>query len=370
MRAYVIAALTALTAAGLLAAPASADFRSFRAGLTDSFDLTPADVAGMGRANAEVFRTNFSWVQIESGEPARGSTCNTALNVMPGVTYDWAPYDRMVSRASANQLRLLPVIVGSPNYVAARSTRAPYTRDRLEAEAYRCFVRALVARYGPGGEYASRPGVRAIKDWQAWNEPNLIKFSTEELDVNPAEYARLVTLTSNNIRAIDPEATIALAGLPVVNNGFSPASFLSSLYQRPGIEQEFDVISLHPYARDHRGVKGAVLRVREMLRDVGDRGRYLWITETGWASHGEAFRFLVKGRKGQAEQLTRTYEMLRRNRREWNIGTVAWFRWRDQAVPSQGRGAFDYTGLYTQSGAPKPACRRFIRFTSGSCGQL
>jgi hypothetical protein len=359
-----------LTAAALLAAPALAGPRDFRVGVTDR-PLGSSDIAGMGRANVETFRVNFSWVHVESGRPRPGSSCNERTATMPGVSYDWAQNDRTVRQASAHGVRLLPVIVGSPDYVAARSTNAPYTESRREVEAYKCFVRALVDRYGSGGDLPRlNPAVTPIKDWQVWNEPNLPKYATEEKGVSPREYADLVSVTSRQIRREDPGATIALAGLPVTNNGFDPTQFLTKLYRVRGIERKFDVIAVHPYARDHRGVKGAILRLREMLTNVRDRGRYIWVTETGWATHGSNYPFAVKGRRGQAKQLEKTIGMLKRNRREWNIGTVTWFRWRDQAVPSQNRGAFDYMGLYNEGGSPKPSCRSFTAFTNGRCDRL
>lgn len=365
MRAHLTAVLLALVAAALLAAPAGASHHAFRLGVTDLPDLSAADISGMGAANAKTFRVGFSWARIEDQPPPdAGSSC-------AGAKYDWSYTNRLVSQAGRRGVEVLPYIAGSPRYVASKSAHAPLTSDRREIEPYKCFVRALVARYGRGGAYPStNAAAKPIKQWQVWNEPNLVKFATKERGVNPREYARLVKITRRQILPIDRRATIALAGLPVVGNGFDPSEYLRKFYRVRGIERKFDVIAVHPYARSYRGVKGAVLRLRSLLKDVRDRGRYIWITETGWATHGSEFRFMVKGTRGQAQQLTRTFKMLRKNRGRWNIGTVVWFRWRDQAVPSQNRGAFDYAGLYKKNGKPKPSCKRFVRFTNGRCRTL
>lgn len=368
------AAATVVLALGLLiavATPAAAEHRKLRWGVNET-RVGQADVQRLGDANARVLRTGFSWVAIAGERRARAGCTN------PGI-YDWnggsssrsINYDALVSRTSRKGVRLLPVIVGSPRWVARSSTHAPRTSRAAHMLNYRCFLNAVVERYGRGGEYgAEDPRFRPITVWQVWNEPNLASFATEG-GVNPREYARLVQVSRNTIVGADPRAKTILAGLPeLTKSGFSSRQFLRQFYRVRGIKRHFDAAALHPYAADSRGVKGALVRFRRLMRNVRDRRRPLWLTETGWASHGTNATYLVKGAGGQARQLRRTFKMLRSNRKRFKVGTVAWFRWRDQARPVQNRGAFDYTGLFKKSGRPKRACRAFVRFTNGRCAPI
>ncbi len=360
-RRAIAASLVALAAALVVAGPANADFRSFRPGVTELPERAGADLAGMGESGVEVLRTNLSWLRIETERPSSGS-CNA--------TYDSAAYDQIVRGASLYGVHLLPVIVGSPGYVASAGTHAPNTRKPREIDAYKCFVRAAGARYGRNGDLPTAEGVRPITEWQVWNEPNFSTFAVEERGVDPREYAHLVEVTSRQLRSVDPRARLVLAGMPTTSSGLDANQFLRGVYRKRRIERSFDAVALHPYARNHRGVKGAVLRLRHLLRRVNDRNRSIWITEVGWSTQGKSLDFLIKDRQGQAEQLKKTFELLRGRRRSWNIGTVNWFRWRDTATPSEDRETFDYAGLYSKGGSPKPSCRRFASIAGGSCGQL
>ena len=353
MRRAVTLALLAVSLILVLAVPASAQHRQFRVGVTELPERSAQDMAAMASTGVGVLRVNFSWVRIEDAAPVNGA-CGTAR-------YNWDAYDELVREATIHGVRLLPVIVGSPSYVSPRSTQAPYSQKVSEIVPYKCFLRASVARYGRGGFLPRTQSARPITDWQVWNEPNFTQFGTNELGPDPREYAELVETSSNQIRRIDERATIALGGMPG-----DPRPFLRGIYRSGGIERKFDVVALHPYAFDFRGVKGAVTRFRSTLADLGDRGRYLWITETGWATQGRSLKFLVKSHAGQAEQLRKTYGMLRANRREWRVGTVAWFRWRDTAAPSENRGPFDYAGLYGKGGQPKGSCEAYARLTPGA----
>lgn len=371
MRRVLAAALLVLGLALALAGPAGAEHRKFRIATTELPRQGTADMRAVGSTGVDVLRFNLSWVRIEDARPTGG--CSTA-------DYDWdgnpadekdADYDEMVRRASASGVKLLPTIVGSPRYVAPNSgqqfsTHAPYTGDPAEKHAYTCFIRAAVARYGRGGTLPTQEGVRPITQWQVWNEPNFTQYGTEEHGADPREYSRLVELTANQIRGIDPLATIVLGGMPG-----DPRGFLRGMYVHPGIERKFDAVSIHAYAKNYRGVEGAVLRMRDTLRSLGDSRRELWITEVGWSTHtNKALPWLVKTPEGQARQLRKTFNMLSENKRQWRLGTVAWFRWRDTHTVAENKPVFEYMGLYAKGGRPKPACQAYIRFTDGVCNNI
>ena len=299
----------------------------------------------------------LNWAVIET-RPAIGPGCT-------GAQYQWDAYDRFVDGASRRGIRILPFFFGSPSYAASRDSRMP-SMGSPAIEDYKCFVRAAVRRYGRGGTYRLiNPTAVPITEWQVWNEPNLPGYAARG-DVNPKEYARFVKTTTATVRGVDQRAAIVLAGMPEQGkNGMLSTRFLRQFYSVKGIRRSFNAVAIHPYAVNHRGVKGYLIRLRDTLRDLGDARRSVWITEVGWATSGPRDAFTVTTERGQAERLRKTFEMIKANRRRFNIGTVQWFRWRDKAVYGRTQLWQDYAGLYRRDGTPKPSCNAFARFTPG-----
>lgn len=351
----VLAAVATLAVLLVAAVPAvAAGAGKFRIGVVEG-QLTTGDMNAIGRSGADVLRFNFSWKQAERGhEPCTG--------------YEWGDLDRMVSESSAAGFRLLPIITDSPEYVSGTSDgrQAPHTRDTVDIRAYRCFVTAAVQRYGRGGDFAARRGIRPITDWQAWNEPNLTVYASRG-DPNPREYARFVKQTHRTVAREDPRANVILAGMPeYTSRGIDLDPYLRRFYRTPRVERAFDAVAIHAFARGTPGVKGALIRLNRTLRRVGDGSRPVWVTETSWATGGSTPPWLVKSAKGQAKTLRRTFNMFSANRDRFNLGTVHWFRWRDTVSPGESEYAFFYSGLYRRDGQPKPSCRAFSRLAGGS----
>ena len=140
--------------------------------------------------------------------------------------------------------------------MGGRGFRAPPARQRGDVQAWRDFLQAAVARYGPGGSYwtngyRQRFGADAkplpIQSWQIWNEPNLSKYFDPGQTVDHAaqKYARLLQVSHDAIKSRDPQAQIVLAGMP----GYGDATawkFLDNLYQVSGVKDDFDVAALIP----------------------------------------------------------------------------------------------------------------------------
>lgn len=345
-----------------LAAPADAGVRDYRVGVLGGIPPTSADLAAMQRNRARSVRVTFSWEQIEVSRRT-GQSCATAL-------YDFSRYDELVRNAGQRGLSLVPTLINSPRYAAGNSRSPRYPAPGAAGfKDFQCFVRAVVGRYGRGGTF----GARDIINWQVWNEPNLPLYSPNR-QVSPANYGELVKATAESIRSQDSRATVILAGLPEqVKDGMNSNVFLRKLYRVSGIRGKFNAVALHPYAVNARGVKGALTRLRDTLRNVGDRRRPVWITEIGWATDGPKGHFLVTSEKNQASRLTSTFQMLRKNHKRFKIGTVHWFRHRDTATYAENTNIWpDYAGLYRENGAPKPSCGRFRRVTGapGGCQRI
>jgi hypothetical protein len=148
--------------------------------------------------------------------------------------------------------------------------------------------------------------------------------------------------------------------------GMHAWDYLDRLYRRPGIKRRFDAVALHPYAPDVKHVMLQIKRVRRVMREHGDGGSGIWITELGWGSDPPD-RFEVNaGIRGQKRKLERVLPRLIRERHRWHLKHVLWFDWRDP-LPGQGRCSFcDSAGLFWHNETPKPAWRAFKRVNTNS----
>ncbi len=156
-----------------------------------------------------IVRQHFFWNEIE---PRRGE-------------FGWDKWDRMVARASENNLQIVAVIDTTPVWA-----RHPGEADLLNAppanvDDYARFVAAFVMRYGDRVPYI-----------QIWDNPNVHPFWGRR-NADPLEYAALLRATSPAVRAANPNIKIISAGLAA--NGelirehpdFSDILFLRGLYR-------------------------------------------------------------------------------------------------------------------------------------------
>lgn len=358
-------ALAATSALGF-AARADAGPHTFRPGVVEGNFPSGPEFAAMRNIRARSVRTVFRWDTIEVARRT-GDSCATAQ-------YNFAGYDPVVAAAGQHRVSILAVLGGSPQYVEPNSNlrhdsaRYPAPGTRAFGD-FQCFVRALVRRYGAGGTFPARD----IIDWQLWNEPNLPLYSPRR-QVSPAKYGKFVKGTAGSIRGPATRSTLVLGGLPEQSpDGMNSNVFLRRMYRVNRVRSRFDVVALHPYSRNALGTKGALIRLRETLRDLRDRRRAVWVTEVGYATDGPKRYFSVTTEKGQADKFQSTFRMFRSNRDRFNLGSVYWYGFRDLATYAQNTGNWThYVGLYRKDGTPKPSCARYKRFTGapGGCPRI
>jgi polysaccharide biosynthesis protein PslG len=296
----------------------------------------------------------------------------------------WSGVDSQVENAVRAGIGVLPFLAGAPTWAvpsvwvpgSGHALKAPRNLPAAGAAAagWSSFVKAAVARYGPGGSFwAERPNLppHPIRAWQIWNEENFEYFVARP---NPAEYGRLVNLSSSAIRGVDPGARVVLGGLfarpqeaefkrkpPLA---YFATDFLEQMYERtPGIKSKFQGVALHPYTSNFKRLTPYIEDVRTVLKANHDAGKGLWITELGWSSQRPApNNSFAKGRQGQATQLKGAFNLLRNNRSRWHLQQVDWFSVDDQ------RGACNFcdgSGLFGEGFVPKPAWFAFTHFTGG-----
>jgi hypothetical protein len=315
-------------------------------------DASALDLRKMRSVGVRSVRMGVGWGGIQ---PSRG-------------TFRWDGIDHRVAKFASNGIEVLPVLAGSASWVTTPTNRPPLdTPDGTNA--WQEYLTALVARFGPGGEFWDGPyqaicGCDAppvpITAWQIWNEPNLSQYFRPR--PSPREYAQLVAASHDAITAQDPGAQIVLAGMPVTDKR-PPWKFLDRLYGIPGFKADFDVAAIHPYAPKLSEVEFPLRKMHGMMARHGDGKKPLWLSEIGWGSDRPDRFGNNKGIRGQRRMLSRSFRLILHHQSDWGIGRVYWFDWRDPA-PGATAGHCSFcrsAGLLRYHYRPKPAYRAYKR---------
>jgi hypothetical protein len=342
-----------------------------------SSPMRTADAARMSRGGIRTARLSFDWWGVEG---------------TPGF-YNWHKLDRWVGNLASQGVTTIPVLFGAPLWAVVESvpsrseeprlregaigmtspggnaTAYPPVKTKGEIDAWNRFVSAAVKRYGPGGAYWSgdyqdvHPGAtpHPIHVWQVWNEPNIPGAFWPEPDIQ--QYGKLVKITAETVRGLDPTAKIALAGVPG-RVDYHGVPYLAHLYGRvPHIKQYFDILAFHPYAQGIGGVVNQLARARRTMREHHDGGSRLWVSEIGWGSKKHRPTEYNFGRHGQARMLTRLFAALTKARHRLHLSTVSWFDWRDSKKNVNAPCPWcDRAGLIDKRNHRKPAWDAYRRF--------
>jgi hypothetical protein len=150
-------------------------------------------------------------------------------------TFQWGPTDQIVGGLASHGIQPVPFVWGSPPWVRPGPSRPPVDGPFAES-AWRNFLKAAVARYGPGGSYwangyRQRYGASArplpITAWQIWNEENSPSFWQPK--PNPEQYVDVLRAAHDGIKAGDPSAQIIVGGLfrsPRIRSAIGLSRFL------------------------------------------------------------------------------------------------------------------------------------------------
>lgn len=346
--------LVATIVASLWAAPAHAastsDVDPFY-GVVSQTKMADQDFDSMSWGRIGFYRMPIPWASIESSGDG---------------DYDFSSVDPVVEETARRGIRLMPTIYDSPAWLTYRRTELPIWSN-YALDKWKDLLRALVARYGTGGEYWSEnPDApeQPVLDWQIWNEPNIRYFASP---VSPRHYGRLMKVSAATIRDEDPEARVVLGGLygsPPRNTGIDAAPFLRRLYKVKGFRKSFDVAAIHPYAVNTRQSLARVFPLRRVLDRHGNNGRPMFITELGWGSDSST-KFGMGSQDAQASQVSSAFRSLLKHRARLRLRTVIWFSWSD--LPDTARScAFCYkTGFFDHDGNAKPSWWALLDFTHG-----
>jgi hypothetical protein len=316
--------------------------------------LNDFEAARMARGGATYVRSLFEWRIAQPQEDG---------------PYRWGRFDSLVLHSALHGMQVLPVVIGSPDYVARRPSLQPRSREDLRR--FQAYLTALAHRYGPDGTFwRSLPIVpyTPVTHWQIWNEPNLHNYWKGAL--KPASYAKFVSIARDALRSADPSAQVVLAGMPETKSGLPMSNYLKGLYGVKGFRKSVDAIAAHSYATNAKGVLRTMRIERRVMDKAGDTSTPLWVTEIGWATDGPKDHPLVRNTADQARLLTRSFGLLKQNSRSLRLGPVFWFNWRDAREPTGNEADHfsKHTGLFTRDRVPKPSWPAFAEAAGGVPG--
>jgi Beta-galactosidase len=331
-------------------------------GIVPQTPLGPEDFEYMRAGGIESIRLTLPWAGVQ---PKRNGP------------YDWTGFDAAVEMSTRAGLRVLPSVGSPPRWAVGKETTMPVGSAKLRRD-WAKFLSAAVERYGPGGDFWGQTGgiapnyepeiadPRPIREWQIWNESNFFYFA---YPVSPANYAKLVTISSQAIKSVDPKGKLILAGLfaePTAKGakGMPATTYLQRLYEIPGFKSRFEGFDLHPYAADSEELERMIEEFTEVARENRDRPA-LYLTELGWGSENnfEEVAF-EQGLRGQTKQLKASYAYLMENARRLNLKSAYWFSWKD--LPDSCTFC-DSVGFFRAGPKfrAKPAWHAFVALTGG-----
>jgi hypothetical protein len=341
----------ALTLAALVPAPARAYLPPGFIGVSPQGTTTRSDFQLMREAGVDSVRLPLSWAAVQPENPTVAEP-------------NWAAFDHEVALAGEVGIRVMPFLAAAPRWAAPSWNDLPVT-SAWQRWGWSTFIRDAEERYGPFGElWEENPDLPylPIRRWEIWNEENIVTFSRRP---EPARFATLIRISGRLLHSLDPGSKVILGGLfgrPLqIPPNVASGDFLSRVYRARRVKPYFDGVALHPYVADAGAMRSELANLRRVMAVHHDAATPLYVTELGWGSSPGPTRW-ERGLYGQAEQLSRAFEILSENRLRWRIGGAWWFTWSDEGGTCQ---FCRSAGLLTAKREAKPSWYRFNAWTGG-----
>jgi polysaccharide biosynthesis protein PslG len=364
------AATSAVVAVALWAAPAAQAVPGKFWGVVPQATPTAEQFQRLSRGGVDSVRVPIVW----------GSAQSSA-----GAPIDWSGVDAMVRGAALARLEVLPFVFGAPAWIVpqavvpgtgglATAPRNLPVKTGAQRSAWQAFLRLAVARYGPNGSFwLENPSVprKPIRVWQIWNEPNFKYFVARP---NPVEYGKLVNISYTALRSVDPGAKVILAGLfseprealfkARPRQAYFGTDFLERMYEStPGVRSRFVGTALHPYTGSYKELGEDIEAFRAVMKEHGDAGKGLWVTEVSWSSQPPAANnSFAKGPRGQVKQLKGAFGLFKRGQAKWRLQRIYWFSVDDQPGSCN---FCDGSGLFAAGFVPKRSWFAYVGFAGG-----
>ena len=349
-----VALAVAITVSGASSAPAiakkQAKHKKVKNGPlpSDFFGMVPytapsaSDAQHMAQAGVKTVRL-FSYWELMEPQPGQ---------------FNWTLSDAVIQNLASAGLTPAIQFADSPSWISPVIEKPPiYSTSQIAA--WQQFLTNFVHRYGAHGSFwAAHPNLpyHPVASYEIWNEPNLrLMWGGTP---NPADYLRLLKVSTPVIKAADPSAKVIFGGLypfPMPQYGVKALKFLNSFFRQKGAARWFDALSLHPYSYTPRYLVPTLRLFRKNLNKHRAGKKPIWITELGWATSGHdwAISPFKATEAQQAQYLTQSFNKLIKARGELRLQRVFWFEWQDQPDPDGSW--FLKMGLLRADGSPKPA---------------
>jgi hypothetical protein len=198
-----------------------------------------------------------------------------ALRPAPGA---WQPgsYDALVNEAAAQNIQVLGILVAPPN-AAWACEPTPFT--------IWCVPRGLDLPWDDSNNVWAQFAFKAaqhfsgqVDAWEVWNEPNIDFWSG-----TPQQFARLLMVSYQAIKAANPNATVVMGGMLRGNNlerVIDIYQAISELPNAPANGHYFDVLGYHSYD-DGSCTTFDTMAYLELIWKPRVGPKPVWITETG-----------------------------------------------------------------------------------------
>ncbi|MDX6615727.1 MAG: polysaccharide biosynthesis protein PslG [Solirubrobacterales bacterium] len=308
----------------------------------------------LAAAGAGTFRAQLDWRFIEP---------------RPGLR-NWYSTDVLVAQCAKAGVTFLPDLLDVPKWMSHDRSRPP-TYSAFQRNEWRTLLTDYARRYGTNGtfwtehpEFPKRP----ITTWEIWNEPNL--GASIGGKSNPRRFVTLLKISSVALKAGDPNARVLTGGLfpyHTLRNTARMTSYLRAMYRVPGAAHSFDILGIHPYAIQPKGVLHWIRVARRIMSQNGDGAKPIYASAFGWITGGYGSRYspLLTTPRQQAANLTKTYNLLGRNASNLGLESALWFTYTDNA--RKGRDSFlDRAGLFRLNGRRRPSWPAFARVAGGT----
>ncbi|MBN1564389.1 MAG: LysM peptidoglycan-binding domain-containing protein [Anaerolineae bacterium] len=210
---------------------------------------------------------------------------------------NWTPIDEMVSAADAAGVNILFSVNSAPSWARdSDQEKGPPS----EYNNYANFVGQLAQRYKG-----------KVDAYEIWNEQNLRREWNTPNGISAASYVELLRVAYTAIKLSDPAAVVVTGGLAPTGyndgvNAIDDRVYLRQMYEA-GVAEWSDAIGAHPNGwanppdstccRNNRPAvpgwddhpsfffKQTLADYREIMKQYGDTGTYIWPTEFGWGSN-------------------------------------------------------------------------------------
>ncbi len=202
--------------------------------------------------------------------------------------YNFKDYDIIINEALKRDLRILPVVIWTPEWASANRNPDKYI--------FYPPTEKTVGKYGSGYDYLEKFAETIserykgkIEYYELWNEPDM-RPSLCDANGNGTssdEYAKMLSYFYKGIKAGNKEAKVVLGGLaqgerePECEKDYALKLLGSERYPAG---KNFDVFNFHTNFKLPDEIKKQIEDNEKLLKKFGIGEKKIWITETSYTS--------------------------------------------------------------------------------------